>query len=254
MIGWRFSDASALARRSILRFIRSPDVIAFSVIQPFMVLLLFRYIMGGTVPLPNYTEYLLPGVCAFAVLMGSATIGIGLAEDLTSGVADRLRVLPVGRSALLVGRALTDVEKNTIILPLIGGLGLIVGFHFVGSISHILLAGLLLLALGSAFAWISMTTAIVTGSVESTQAMMFVTALVFSFTSSGFVPVFTMPPWLKEIVEINPVTHVDNAVRTLTTTAHGPVGHNIALALIGIAVILCVTIPIAIRRYTRYSQ
>jgi len=217
-------------------------------------LLLFRYIMGGTVPLPSYTEYLLPGVCAFAVLMGSATVGIGLAEDLASGVADRLRVLPTARSALLVGRAVTDTEKNLMILPMLAALGLLVGFDFVGSVWHVVLAGLLLLALGAAFAWMSMATAVVMRSVETTQAMMFVTALVFSFTSTGFVPEWTMSSTLKKIVSVNPVTHVDNAVRTLTTTTHGAAGHNIALALIGIGVILIVNVPIAIARYTRYSE
>lgn len=245
------ADLSTLVRRNMLRYVRRPDVFAILVIHPLIVLLLLRYILGGELLIPNYIEYFMPGLFAIAVVTGSATIGIELAEDISSGVVDRLRVLPITRSAFLAARAITDVAKNAIIIPLVGALGVAVGFHVHGSPSRIIFAGLLLLALGWMFAWISMTIALWSRSVDATQGAALMLAVVFSFASSGFAEVSTMPSWLQPLVKVNPVTHVDNAVRTLMTTAHDPVAHNIVSSLISIAVVLVIMIPLAVTRYTR---
>ncbi len=253
-IGRAFSDTIALVRRSMIRYQRSPDVMAILLLQPLIVLLLFRYVLGGQVRLPNYVQYLMPGIFAFSVINGSATMGIGLAEDITSGVVDYLRALPIARSAFLAARAITDIQRNMLIVPAVGVLGVIVGFHFVGSAPRIVLAGVLLLALGWMFAWISMTIALWTGSVEATQGAAFLLSLVFSFASSGFAIVATMPSWLQPIVRANPVTHVDDAVRALTTTAHAPAAHDVVISLIWIVGVLSVTIPLAVTRYARNAR
>lgn len=245
------ADLSTLVRRNMLRYVRRPDVFAILVIHPLIVLLLLRYILGGEVFLPDYIQFFMPGLFGLTVVTGSATIGIELAEDISSGVVDRLRVLPITRSAFLAARAITDVAKNALIIPLVGALGVAVGFHLVGSPSRIILAGVLLLALGWMFAWISMTIALWTGSVDATQGLALMLAIVFSFASSGFAPVYTMPSWLQPFVKVNPVTHVDNAVRALMTTAHGPVAHNILSSLISITVVLVIMIPLAVTRYAR---
>jgi len=238
----------------MLRYVRLPDVFALLLIQPLMVLLLFRYIMAGEARLPDYVEYLMPGVFAMAVINGSATIGIGVAEDLTNGTIDRLRTLPIGRSTFLAARGITDLAKNALIIPLVGALGVIVGFHMIGPASSIALAAMLLLALGWMFAWISMAIALYTGSVEATQGAALIIILVFSFASSGFVPVSTMPSWLQHIVNLNPVTHVDNTVRALTTTTQGPPTHDVLSSLLWIAAVLIIMLPLAITRYTRYGR
>jgi ABC transporter DrrB family efflux protein len=238
----------------MLRYQRSPDVVAILLIQPLIVLLILRYVFAGQVRLPDYTEYIVPGIFALAVINGSATIGIGLAEDLTSGLVDNLRALPIARSAFLSARAITDIQRNLLIIPLVGALAVAVGFHFIGSVARIALAAALLLALGWMFAWLSIAIALWTRSVEATQGAAVLFALVFGFASSGFAQVATMPSWLQPLVEANPVTHVDDAVRTLTTTAHGPAGHNILISLILIAAILGIVIPLSIARYSRYVQ
>lgn len=249
-----FADTSALVRRSVLRYLRLPDVLVILLIQPVIVLLVFRYILGGESRLPDYLDYLMPGIFALAVINGSATIGIGLAEDVSSGLAEHVRALPIGRSTFLVARAITDITKNACIIPLIGALGVAVGFRIVGSAPDVILAAVLLLALGWMFAWISMTIALWTGSVEATQGAAFLISLVFSFASSGFAQVATMPSWLRPIVSANPVTHVDDAVRTLTTTTHGPAGHDIVSSLIWIAAVLIITIPLAVTLYAHHAR
>jgi ABC transporter DrrB family efflux protein len=250
------SDTIALMHRNALRYQRRPEVIVILLIQPLVVLLLFRYVLGGMVHIPGtyYVDYLMPGVVALAIINGSSTLGIGLAEDLTSGAVDRLRALPIARSAFLVARAFTDISRNLLIVPLVGGLGLAVGFHLDTTAFNILLAYGLLLALGFAFAWISILIALWVVSAEATQGLAILVGLVASFVSSGFAPAATMPSWLADFVKVSPVTHVDNAVRILTTSAAGPVTHEVLLALVWIAAIVMVSVPLAVTRYVHHTR
>jgi ABC transporter DrrB family efflux protein len=247
-------DTLTLMHRNTLRYRRMPELIMVTLIQPLIVLLLFRYVLGGEIQLEAYIQYLMPGVFGMAVINGSMTIGIALAGDITSGIVDRMRALPIARSSFFVARSLTDIAKNIVIIPLVGVLGVIVGFHLKGTFTHVLIAGALLLAFGFACAWISMTIALWAGSVEATQGIIFPVIMVASFASSGFAPIDTMPSWLQSVVKANPVTYVDDAVRTLTTTAHGPAVHNIVSSLIWIAAILVVTVPLVVVRYTRRTR
>jgi ABC transporter DrrB family efflux protein len=253
-IGQSVADINVLVRRNMLRYRRLPDVAAILLLQPLILLLLFRYVLGGESRLPDYIEYLMPGIVALAVIDGSATIGIGVAEDLASGAIDRLRALPIARSTFLMARAITDIAKNLVIIPLVGAVGVAVGFNFVGSAADIALAFLLLLALGWMFAWISMAIALWTGSVEATQGAAITIALVFSFTSSGFAQVSTMPSWLQRLANLNPVTHVDDTVRALTATANGPTAHSVLISLAWIAAFLVVMIPLAVARYAQRAR
>jgi ABC transporter DrrB family efflux protein len=252
-IGRSVADIATLVHRNMLRYRRSPDVAAILVIQPLIILLLFRYVLGGESRLTDYIEYLMPGIVALAVIDGSVGIGIGVAEDLASGTIDRLRTLPIARSTFLTARAATDIAKNVVIIPLVAALGVAVGFHVVGPVSDLALAFALLLALGWMFAWISMAIALWTQSVEATQAAAFMIALVFGFTSSGFVQVSTMPSWLQPLAKLNPVTHIDDAVRALTATSNGATAHSILSSLAWIAAVLLVVIPLAVARYARHA-
>jgi ABC transporter DrrB family efflux protein len=245
------SECLTLIKRNLLRYRRSPDAVAAIVIQPLVILVMFRYVLGGETRLPDYVEYLLPGILAIAVLNGSATIGIGLADDVAAGVIDRLRALPISRGALLSARAILDVQRNLIVLPVISGIGVLIGFHVAGSPGRVILAGALLVALGWAFVWLCMAIALWTRSVEATQGIAFLLVLVFTFASSGFAPPSTMPVWLQDIVRLNPVTHVDDSVRILTTSGAASVGHSILLSLLGIGVILAIMLPLALIRYAR---
>lgn len=248
------SDTVAMLRRNGWRYLRAPDVVAYLIVQPLVVLMLFKYILGGAILIPSmeYVEYMMAGILAMAVVMGSVAVGVGLAEDLVSGVAERLRALPTARSAFLTARSLTDVAKNLVVLPLVAAIGALLGFRLHTTAPHLILAFVLLLGLGVAFAWISMLVAMATSSVEAAQGALFPLTLLFSFASSGFAPPNTMPSWLETVVKASPVTHVDDAVRGLLTNAHASVGHSVVSSLIWIVAITIVTMPIAVRRYTRH--
>jgi ABC-2 type transport system permease protein/oleandomycin transport system permease protein len=250
------ADVNTLMRRSLIRYQRRPDVIIFILIQPFILLVLFRYVIGGAIRIPgvDYVQYLTPAVITLAIVNASTALGGGLTEDLLSGAVDRLNVLPIARSAYLSSRILYDTVRNMFVIPLIGLLGVAVGFRLSGTVPNIILGFGLILALGIAFAWISMLVGLLTGSLEATQGIAVLIFVLAGFLSSGFVPVATMPPWLRGVAGASPVTHVDNALRILTTNARGPVTHEVIVALAWIAAILLVTVPLSIRRYSRWTQ
>jgi ABC-2 type transport system permease protein/oleandomycin transport system permease protein len=251
------SDVNTLMWRSLIRYRRRPDVIIFIVIQPFVMLLLFRYVIGGAIRIPgvSYVEYLTPAVITLGIVNASIVLGASVTEDLVSGTVERLKVLPVARSAYLSSRLLYDTARNMFVIPLIALLGMAVGFRFNDVTLPNLLVGFgLVLALGIAFAWISMLLGLVTESLEAMQGIAVLLFVLVGFLSSGFVPVATMPTWLQGVAGASPVSHVDNALRILTTNARGPVTHEVLAALAWIAAILLVTVPLCIRLYSKQTQ
>jgi ABC transporter DrrB family efflux protein len=250
------ADVLTLMRRSLIRYRRRPDVIVFILIQPFILLLLFRYVIGGAIHIPgvDYVQYLTPAVITLAIINASSSLGGGLTEDLLSGAVDRLNVLPIARSAYLSSRILYDTLRNVFVIPLMWLLGMAVGFHFSGTALNIVLGCGLVLGIGIAFAWISMLVGVLSRSVEATQGIAILIFVLAGFLSSGFVPVSTMPSWLQGIANASPVTHVDNALRILTTNASGPLTHEILLSLAWIVGIVLVTAPLSIRRYSKYTR
>jgi len=250
------ADIVTLMQRLLIRYQRRPDVIIFILIQPFILLLLFRYVIGGAIHIPgvDYVQYLTPAVVTLAIINASTALGGGLTEDLMSGAMDRLRVLPITRSGFLTSRVLYDTVRNLLVIPLMWLLGLAVGFRFSATFPNIVLACGLILALGIAFAWISLVIGLWSGSLEATQALAILIFVLAGFISSGFVPVSTMPSWLQPVANASLVTHVDNAVRILTTNASGHLQNEITAALIWIAAIVLVTVPLAVRRYSHYAQ
>jgi ABC transporter DrrB family efflux protein len=251
------SDVNTLMWRSLIRYRRRPDVIVFIVIQPFVLLLLFRYVIGGAIRIPgvNYVEYLTPAVITLGIVNASIVLGASLTEDIVSGTVERLKVLPISRSAYLTSRLLYDTVRNIFIIPLITLLGVAVGFRFSEvTLPNLLIGFGLVLAIGIAFAWISMLIGLVTGSLETMQGIAILLFVLVGFLSSGFVPVSTMPSWLQGVAGASPVSHVDNALRILTTSASGPVTHEVLAALAWISVILLVTVPICIRLYSKQTQ
>lgn len=248
-------DTVAHARRNVIRYLRLPNILLIGIVQPLLLLLLFRYVLGGAVrsgPGP-YIQYLLPGILAMAVVFGSTQAGVGLAEDIVSGRLDRMRAFPAHRTSILAGRALSDIAKNSLVLALVAALGVAIGFDASTTAGSVLLAAALLLTLGILFAWVSMTAALLTRSPEAAQGLGAIIAIVASFASSGFVPVATMPGWLQDVVTGSPVTHTVDAVRALLTPASGAVGHDALLCITWALAVVGVTVPLCARRIARLS-
>ncbi len=259
---WAASDVGVVTHRNLLQFTRVPTLLVFSIIQPIMFVLLFRFVFGGAIkglpPGISYVNYLLPGIFVQTAIFGSTQTGIGLATDLKSGLIDRFRSLPMARSAVLAGRTMSDFVRNIVVVLLMIGVGYLVGFFFDNGVPAALAAILLSALVGFAFSWVSATIGLAIKDVESVQAASFTWIFPLTFISSVFVPPVSMPPLLQFIARNNPVTIWANTVRALTIgSAALPPGESItdllAKSLVWILAILVVFVPISVRSYRRLT-
>jgi ABC transporter DrrB family efflux protein len=252
---WAYTDTLAITRRNLLVWIRVPAYIAFTVIQPVMFVLLFRYVFGGAIPVPGipggYVNFLLPGIIAQTAAFATFGTAIALAQELQKGVIDRLRSMPMARSAVLTGRLVADTIRMVITILIIVGVGYAVGFRFENG--FVPAVGMVLLAtvFGVAISCVSAYTGLAIGDEESVQAFGLIWLFPLTFVSSAFVPIETMPGWLQAFANNQPVTYVVDCMRSLALG--GPIWTPFwksALWLIGAFVVF---IPLAVRAYRRAS-
>lgn len=217
--GYAVSDAFAMAKRNVLRIARAPDQVVFTLISPIMFTLLFRYVFGGAVgglgSATNYATYLIPGIAVQTALFSAGTTGFALADDLQKGFVDRLRSLPMARSAVLTGRLISDTLNNTVQVLILVGVGFAVGFR-PDSAWGLVLGLLLILAFATAISMVYALIGMSVSTVEAVNAATFPIVFPLTFASSAFVPVATMPSWLQGFAYHQPVSIVINAVRSLT--------------------------------------
>jgi ABC-2 type transport system permease protein/oleandomycin transport system permease protein len=246
-------DSGIIVWRQLIQLPRIPEVLIFALIQPVMFVLLFRYVFGGAIATPgeSYVNYLMPGIFAQTVAFGAVASGIGLAEDLRRGIIDRFRSLPMARSAVLVGRTVSDLVRNAAVVGVMYIVGVLVGFRPEGSVGAQLVAFMLLLLTSFAFSWIGVVIALSMKTVEAVQSAGFIWLFPLTFASSAFVPTDSMPTWLQVFADHQPFTIVVNAVRALFLDQ--PVGNYIWLTLAWMIGIIAVMIPLATRQYRRRS-
>jgi ABC-2 type transport system permease protein len=215
---WMFIDAWTEARRHLRIIPRNPELLIFASVQPIMFVLLFVYVFGGAIEVDgfdSYNQFLLPGIFAQTVTFGSASTGVGLADDLKKGLVDRLRSLPMAQSAVIVGRTIADLVKNCFTFAIMLAIAFAVGFRFEGSLAAAALATFLLLLFSYALSWVQAMIGMSVGSVEAANSAGFIWMFPMTFVSSAFVDPATMPDWLQPIAENNPFTIITNASRAL---------------------------------------
>jgi ABC-2 type transport system permease protein/oleandomycin transport system permease protein len=242
-------DTIGVAKRNLLRILRTPLMLIVTAVQPALLLLLFRYVLGGAIVIPGgqYVDFLVPAVFVEAVLIGGMTTAIGLAEDLKSGIVDRFRSLPMARSAVLAGRTLADLSRSLFSLAVMVGLGLAVGFRFQTSVGSIL-AGLgIVIAFGFAFSWMYVAIGLATKDPETAQIAGILPFFILMFASNAIVPVATMPSWLRGFATNQPLSVTVTAVRALLEG--GPAAHSVWQSLAWAAGILLVFFVASLRLY-----
>jgi len=240
------SDVVVITRRNLLRNLRLPQVLVFATVQPVMFLLLFNYVFGGAMEraLPagvdSYTTFLLPGLLVQITAFGSGQTAFGLTEDLTNGVIDRFRSLPMARSAVLAGRTLADLLRNAAVLTLMLAVGFAIGFRYQTSLVGFLAGIGVALAFGYALSWFMAMIGLYVRTPEAVQSAAFLPIFPLVFASSVFIPTETMPGWLRAFADHQPITVVANALRGLMLGDHVlPAGSSLpgevlsALAWIG---------------------
>jgi ABC-2 type transport system permease protein/oleandomycin transport system permease protein len=249
-------DARVVSRRNLLHFIRQPDLLIFSTIQPIMFVLLFTYVFGGAIshslpPGVTYVDYLIPGILVQSVTFRASMTAVGLSDDLKLGVIDRFRSMPMARSAVLVGRTAADLVRNVAIIILMIAVGYIVGFRFQAGVLQAVACVALVSAFGLALSWIFAFVALTVRGAEAAQSAGFVVLFPLVFASSVFVPVSSMPSWLAAFARVSPVTLTANAARSFALVPGIP--SSLGGAVAWIAGLLAVFIPLSVWRYRRMS-
>ncbi|TMK61653.1 MAG: ABC transporter permease [Actinobacteria bacterium] len=244
-------DTLAVTGRNLRNYIRTPQLLVFSTIQPIIFVLLFRYAFGGAIHVTGvrYVDFLMPGIFAQTVVFGAMSTAIGLSTDMQSGLMERFRSLPIARSATLTGRTIADLLRNVFVIALMCAVGYAVGWRPDGSLPALIGAMALMLLFGYAMSWVFATVGLAVGDPEAAQAASFPVLAPLIFASAAFVPIATMPSWLQAFARNQPVSVVTKAVRELTLT--GAATSNVLTAVVWCVGIVAVAAPIAVRLYRR---
>jgi len=252
------SSTFVIAKRGALKFLRTPQLVIVGTLQGAMFLLIFRYVFGGAISSGglSYVNFLVPGFITAGVLFSGMGAAAAIAEDLQQGFIDRLRSLPIPRSSVLTGRVLADMAMliwSTIITTAIG---FAVGFRLHGSVPAALGAFALCIDFGFAFDWLFIALGMISGTPQAAQGIGFM-VFPFTFVSSAYVPVSSMPGWMQSFAANQPITMMVDAVRALTQgpSAVAVLGHParyfVVRSLLWAAAMVVVFAPLAVARYRK---
>ena len=257
-------DGLIVAWRYLKRVPRIPELAIFAIIQSIVFVVLFAYVFGGAIALPgggNYREFLMPGIFAQTIAFASATTAIGIADDMAKGIIDRFRSLPMARSAVLLGRTISDVIYNAGILLVLMVVGWFIGWTWRTGIAELVAGFGLLLLFTYAMSWIGVWLGLSVPNVEVGQQVIFTVIFPLTFVSSVFVPPATLPDFLRPIAEWNPVSTLASGLRGLwgnpnpfVSSTGLPNEQPVLVTLLWVVVILAVFVPLGIRKYRSVSR
>jgi ABC-2 type transport system permease protein/oleandomycin transport system permease protein len=250
---WAVSDVLTVARRNLLALFRIPVAIVFMIIQPIMFVILFRYVFGGVIHVQgiDYVNYLIPGILVQTVIFGSVGTTVGLAEDLQKGLIERFRALPMARLAVLAGRTVSDLFRNIIVLIIITGVGFLVAFRPGGGVIAYLQACILMLLFAYCLSWGFAFVGLAAPNAEAAQAMIFPVIFPLTFASAIFVPVASMPGWLRPFANNQPISQTAIAVRGLMLGK--PHGNSTWIAVAWAIGLIVVLAPLAVNKYRKVA-
>jgi oleandomycin transport system permease protein len=250
---WRFARHSlVLARRSLTNTLKTPEALIDVTLTPIVFLVLFTYVFGGAIAggsQQDYLQFLLPGVLGQTIAMAGVAIGVNLNNDITKGIFDRFRSLPISRGAPLVGTVLADVVRYVLLFAITLGFGYVLGFRAHTGVLSVAAAGLLAVAFALCMCWASVWVGMISRTPGAVQGVMVLVVLPLSFGSSAFAPSDTMPGWLQAFVDVNPLTHLIGAMRSLLLG--GSATTDVLWTLLWMAILLAVFVPLALRAYRR---
>ncbi|HZK51345.1 MAG TPA: ABC transporter permease [Actinomycetota bacterium] len=258
-IALAFADSGVVAKRNLIKIKRIPELLIWTLMSPIMFVVLFGYVFGGSIAIEgsdSYREYLIAGIFVQTVIFGSTYTGAGLAEDMTKGIIDRFRSLPMARSAVLAGRTASDIVYNSMSILVMSLTGLVVGWRIRTDALDAIGGFLLLLLFAYAFSWIMAYFGLKVSSVEVINNASFMFIFPLTFVSNAFVDPNTLPGPLKTFAEWNPISTVAQSVREAfgnTTTETVPdvwsLQNPVVYSLIWIVIILAVFVPLSTRQY-----
>jgi oleandomycin transport system permease protein len=241
-----------LAWRAVLKIRSNPEQLLDVTLMPIVFVTMFVFLFGGAISGGNrhaYVQYVLPGIAVQTLVFGSMGTGINLNTDITKGIFDRFRSLPIARSSPLSGLIMGDLVRYAVSAAVTMAYGLLLGFRFHTNALAVTAAYLLIASFALALCWVWVLLAMFVRSAQSLQGFGFILMFPLTFGSNVFVPTQTMPGWLQAWVKINPVTQLSDAVRGLMVG--GPVATPTWHALAWVGGILAVFAPLAVTVYRR---
>jgi ABC transporter DrrB family efflux protein len=261
-IGRAVSDAGVLAWRSLKRIPRTPDMLVYATIQPIMFVLLFAYVFGNAIPIPGfpgaraYREFLMSGIFAQTMAFAVASASVGLADDMSKGLIDRFRSLPMARSGVIAGRVIGDLAFNAFVMLVMVICGFIVGWRWHNGIGQALAAFAILLLFAFAMLWVGALIGLSVGGPEVASSAGLIWLFPLTFLSNAFVPTPNLPGALQPVAEWNPISSIVAACRHLfgnpspfASPDGFPAQHPVWLSLIWCTLIIVVFAPLAVRKY-----
>jgi ABC-2 type transport system permease protein len=262
-VAYAIADGRVVAKRNLIKIKRVPEILIWTLMSPIMFVLLFGYVFGGSIAIQGatYREYLIAGVFAQTVIFGSTFTGAGLAEDMTKGIIDRFRSLPMARSAVLVGRTASDIFYNSASVTVMAITGLIIGWRIRTEALDAITGFVMLLLFAYAVSWIMAYVGLKVASVEVVNNASFMFIFPMTFIANTFVDINSLPGPLKTFAEWNPVSAVAQTVREAfgnTGTIPAPdvwsLENPIAYSIIWVAIILAIFIPLSVRQYNKAAS
>ena len=243
-------DTLTMSKRNLRRISRTPQLVAAASFLPISFTIMCRYVFGRSVHVPGqtYVDYLIPAMLLLGPLFGGTT-AIAMAEDMAGGMIERFRSLPIARSAVLAGRTLADTARGSLVVVVVLGVGMLLGFRFHNGFGPGLAAFGLVVAFSFAISWEMAWIGMTIKDVQAASVAGFVPILIMTFTGGGLVPVGTLPGWLQAFAHVQPLGVTITTVRPLTQG--GPIYHTLWQSLAWTVGILAVFMRLTVRQYRK---
>ena len=252
------SDSFIFARRNLAHIRQIPEKLLDVTLQPIMFVLLFAFVFGGVIAVPggNYREYLIAGILVQTIAFGVIGPGTSIATDLTEGIVDRFRTLPISRSAFLLGHMLAEFAGMALAITILSISGLIVGWRIESNPFHAVAGYAIMLCFALAIVWVGLLVGVSVRSPDAVMGVGFTVVFPLTFVASTFVPLGGLPGGLRQFAEWNPISSLAAAGRgqfgNPTAIPHDPawpLTHPSSTACAWSAAILAVCVPLTIRRF-----
>ncbi|HEY0280201.1 MAG TPA: ABC transporter permease [Solirubrobacterales bacterium] len=250
------SDSRAMTGRCLRRSLRDPEAFFTALTLPIVLLLLFVYVFGGALSAGGgYVDYIVPGLIVLCAGFGAGTTAVAVATDMSNGIVDRVRSMPVFGSSLLVGHVVASLARNLIATALVIAAGLLIGWRPTASALDWLAALAMVLLFITAISWLAAAVGLLARSAEAATAFTMVLMFV-PYVSTAFVPADTMPPALAAFARHQPFTPIIETMRGLwmgSTSTGAPVGREAAIAVVCCVAILAISAIAAARLFRERS-
>jgi ABC-2 type transport system permease protein len=257
---WAIADGLVIAKRNLAHIRHIPEKLSDVTIQPILFVVLFGYVFGSAIAIPggNYREFLMAGMFAMTLFGTINSTAVGMSDDMSKGLIDRFRALPMARSSVLIGRTLSDMLEACLGVTLLALTGLVVGWRPHEGLLHTVAAFGLLLLFGFAMSSAGIFLGLSVRTPETAQSIGFIVFFPLIFLSNNFVPTDGMPLVLRQIANWSPISALTASLRDLfgnpgapTASSPWPLQHAAVISIVWSLAFIAVFLPLGVRKYLK---